>query len=321
MSLTSLLRETGSPLRSLFQECLPKTRAFVGNLNRELLALPLNTAPSLNAADAGLSGTAIDYRLRYYFGIPAISDTVAWAGADRLEAAILELSDSPLSWTLHEFLRELERDIFSLAPVAVRLAPADEMRLARNCVALSYFEQFYRSGHSAIFDGARNGSLRSSAGILQLPRAEVVEDVAAMSSAFFDSQFPLFAGRSLVLNPTFSGSVDVGGADADIIADDSLIDFKSTARTDRLFGGYDVYQLLGYPCLDYPDQYRIRKVGFSVVRRNALREWDIDELVNILSGGQTEYRVLRERVHTFAEEHRAAVRAARSRPTWSPRSM
>ena len=185
MSLTSLLRETGSPLRSLIQECLPKTSAFVKDLNRDLRALPLNTAPSFNAADAGLSGTAIDYRLRYYFEMPAISDTVAWKGADRLETAIiLELPDSPFSGTLAEFLRQLERDILSLEPIGARLASAHEMRLARNCVVLSYFDQFFRSGRSVLLDGARNGSLRSGADILQLPRSEVVEDVAAMSWAF-----------------------------------------------------------------------------------------------------------------------------------------
>lgn len=64
MSLTGLLRETDSPLRALFRECLPTTKTFVTNLNRGLRALPLNTVGSV---DPGLSGTAIDYRLRYYF--------------------------------------------------------------------------------------------------------------------------------------------------------------------------------------------------------------------------------------------------------------
>ena len=258
---------------------------------------------TLGPGAAALCGTAIDYRLRYYFGIPVISDTVAWLGALRLEAAILqERHDAPLSGTLHEILRELEQDMLNLEPLGTALARADELRMARNCVVLAYFEQFYRSSLSAIFDGARDGLLRSGADILQLPQAEVVEDVAAISSAFFRSQFPLLAGRSVVFNPTFAGSRDVGGADGDIIAGDSLIDFKSTGATNGPLAATDVYQLLGYPCLDYSDQYRIRRVGFSVLRRNVLREWDIEELVGVLSGGQTGYRVLRERVQSFALE-------------------
>jgi len=235
-----------------------------------------------------------------------ISDTVAWLGADRLEAAILEFRESPLREMVHDFLRELERDILSRKPVGVRLAAADERQLARDCVVLSYFDQFYRSvaaviafgARNVIFDGAMSGSLRSSSEILQLPKIEVIEDVAAMSAAFFESQFPLLAARNFVLNPSFDGSSDVGGADADIILGKTLIDFKSTAQTSPFLGD-DLYQLLSYPCLDYSDQYHIRRVGFSVLRRNALREWDIEDLVGALSDGQTEYRVLRERVHAF----------------------
>lgn len=310
MSLTGLLRDTGSPLRALFRECLPKTKTFVTNLNRELRALPLNTVGS---SDPGLSGTAIDYRLRYYFGMTAISDTVAWQGAGRLEASLSTFADSPLSGTLHDFLRQVERDVTSLNPVGVRLSVADELRLARDCVALSYFEQFYRSvvaviafgAKNAIFDGARDGSLRSSSEILQLPTVETVEDVAAMSAAFFETQFPLFSARNFVLNPTFEGSSDVGGADADIVLGNTLVEFKSTAKASPFLGD-DLYQLLSYACLDYSDQYQIRKVGLSVLRRNAFREWDIESLVDTLSGGRTNYRVFRERFHAVAANLRDA---------------
>lgn len=296
MPLTSLLREAGSPLRSLFNECLPQTSSFVAALNRDLRALPLNTP---TPADAGLSGTAIDYRLRYYFAVPEIEDTIAWLGADKLEAAILDYPESPLRDTVNEFIRALQRDIVALQPIGVRLSAADEARLSRICVVLAYFEQFFRSGRSALLIGMEDGSLRSGADILQLPRSGVIEDVATMAAAFFDSQYPLLASRAVVLNPTFAGSLDVGGADADIIAGDSLIEFKSGA-TDGPIKGWAVYQLLGYACLDYSDRYRIRKVGFSVLRRNALREWDIEDLVRRLSAGQLGYDSLRAQVRAFA---------------------
>ncbi len=294
--MTSLLREPASPLRALFQSSLPKTAAFVGSLNRELRAIPLNTPKPV---DAGLSGTAIDYRLRYYFAVPEIEDTIAWLGADKIEAAILDYPESPLRDTVNDFVRALQREVVALQPVGVRLGAAGEMRLARICVVLAYFEQWFRSGRSALVNGMLDGTLRSGADILHLPRTEVVEDVATLSSAFFDHQYPLLASRPVVLGPTFDGSPDVGGADADLLAGDSLIEFKS-GSTERPLDGWEVYQLLGYACLDYSDSYRIRRVGLSVVRRNALREWDIEELVDALSGGQIEYSVLRERVHAHA---------------------
>lgn len=296
MSLTSLLREPASPLRALFQSSLPKTAAFVGGLNRELRAIPLNTP---RPVDAGLSGTAIDYRLRYYFAVPEIEDTIAWLGADKLEAAILDYPESPLRDTVNDFVRALQRDVVALQPVGVRLSAAGEMRLARICVVLAGFEQWFRSGRSALVNGMLDGTLRGGADILHLPRTEVIEDVATLSSAFFEHQYPLLASRTVVLGPTFDGSLDVGGADADLIAGDSLIDFKSTASGSPI-EEWEIHQLLACACLDYPDQYRIRRVGFSVLRRDALREWDIEDLVRRLSDGQTEYRVLRERVHAFA---------------------
>lgn len=296
MSLTSLLREAGSPLRSLLDECLPRTSSFVAALNGDLRALPLNTPAPV---DAGLSGVAIEYRLRYYFAVPEIESTVAWLGADRLEAAILDYPESPLRDTVNDFVRAMQRDIVALQPVGVRLNPANEVRLSRICAVLAYLDQWFRSGRSALVDGMLDGTLRSGADILLLPRPEVVEDVATLSSAFFEHQYPLLASRRVVLGPRFDGSLDVGGADADLLAGDSLIEFNSAA-TDSPLEGWEVYQLLVCACLDYSDRHRVRNVGLSVLRRSALREWDIEELVDTLSGGQTGYRVLRERVHAFA---------------------
>ncbi len=300
MSLSRLLRAKSSALRALFQECLPHTRAFVTALNADLRTSPVSDANPLTPNLRGLSGTAIDYRLRLYFGIPTISETVAWAGAARLETNLLEISDTPAFGTFLELVSELERDIVDLSPVGARLTAANELRLARDCVVLSYFDQFFRSGFSLVFDRAQSGSLQSGADVLALPPKEVVNDVARMSTAFFESQYPLLVDRPVVLNPVFEGSSDFGGADGDMIAGDSLIDFKSTAKSTGPLDSNDLYQLLAYPCLDYSDRYRIRKVGFSVVRRDALREWDIEELVSVLSRGKTSYGTLRERVKAFA---------------------
>ncbi|MDA1095609.1 MAG: hypothetical protein O3A25_20470, partial [Acidobacteria bacterium] len=84
MSLTGLLGETSSPLRAIFRELLPDTSRFVRELNRELTAFPLNTE---RPSDSGLSGTALDYRLRYYFGLTPAPETVAAGGAARIAAA------------------------------------------------------------------------------------------------------------------------------------------------------------------------------------------------------------------------------------------
>ena len=57
------------------------------------------------------------------------------------------------------------------------------------------------------------------------------------------------------IGPTFDGSPDVGGADADLILDGTLIDFKSSSKcklTSRI-----LRQLIGYWLLDYSDCYAL----------------------------------------------------------------
>lgn len=50
--------------------------------------------------------------------------------------------------------------------------------------------------------------------------------------------------KVLLLNPTFHGSMSVGGADGDLIADDMLVDFKTTSKDVHNIYSFD--QMLGY---------------------------------------------------------------------------
>jgi hypothetical protein len=105
-------------------------------------------------------------------------------------------------------------------------------------------------------------------------------DICSLSEAFYD-KFGSLADGQVVLNPTFDGSVDIGGADADLIVDGCLIDIK-TVRTTGLQSRW-IYQLLGYALLDYSDLYQIRKVALYMSRHAAMLEWPLDELISRLS--------------------------------------
>ena len=85
LSLTGLLDEKGSPLRSTFQKLLPNTRAFLRELNDDLASEPLN---STKPTDSTLSGMALDYRLRYYFATAPPETTVAARGATLIVSAL-----------------------------------------------------------------------------------------------------------------------------------------------------------------------------------------------------------------------------------------
>ena len=304
MSLTGLLGAKGSLLRATFQELLPGTSRFVEGVNHELVAFPPNTE---RPADPGLSGTALDYRIRYYFEVTPPENTVARRGAAQMARVLRSQS---VASTFDSHFDTIHSSVLALNPVGRLLSGEEETTLARHCVFFAYCEQFFRSRRSLLFDVVREkGTVPEDPG--RLAPEGTVTDVAAVSRRFFAHQYPQLAGRRMVLNPTFAGSTDVGNADADIIAGNSLIDFKSTVSA-RLLRGIDFYQLLGYTCLDYPDRYKIRRVGLSLLRRDVLREWDLEALTNELSGGAMTLALLRERIHDVVKLL-AARRAARNR--------
>jgi hypothetical protein len=68
-----------------------------------------------------------------------------------------------------------------------------------------------------------------------------------------------------ILNPTFAGSAKVGGADADLVLGDTLVEIKTSTDVQKRFRDI-LYQLLGYVLLDYPDEHSIRSVSVYFAR-------------------------------------------------------
>ncbi|MCW0216517.1 MAG: hypothetical protein OJJ54_24475 [Pseudonocardia sp.] len=124
-----------------------------------------------------------------------------------------------------------------------------------------------------------------------------VEDIAAvvgLADAGLASVRSACTPAEVFAGPTFAGSQDVGGADADWIAAGLLVDVKSTAKLDRLDPNH-VYQLAGYALLDYDDRYQIERVGWYLTRAGWLVTWDLAEFVALL-GTSRPVAELRERV-------------------------
>lgn len=90
--------------------------------------------------------------------------------------------------------------------------------------------------------------------------------------------------------PTFDGSAYVS-ADADLIADGLLLDFKSTRRTHN-FPLPMVFQLLGYTLMDFTD-YRIDRVGIYLTRAGALISWPIEDYLALLGARRRDLSELR----------------------------
>jgi hypothetical protein len=94
----------------------------------------------------------------------------------------------------------------------------------------------------------------------------------------------LLRAQRVALNPTFASSLDVGGADADLIADGCLVDIKATIRP-RVTPAW-VYQLLVYALLDYDDEHGIEEVGLYLARQRLLLRWPLADLIREAGGAR-----------------------------------
>jgi hypothetical protein len=105
-----------------------------------------------------------------------------------------------------------------------------------------------------------------------------------------------------ILNPTFAGSVDVGGADADLIVDGCLLEIKTS--TQNALDSAWLRQLAGYALLDYADEYAIQSVGIYMARHGVLLNWPLDEYIRLLTGDENvSMTSLRQELHSAVEQY------------------
>ncbi|WP_438493583.1 hypothetical protein [Streptomyces asiaticus] len=292
MSLTSELKKPGSPIARFLSAHLPATSRVVGSVRSQLPLRPRTIKPQgARRGDYRSLGRAIDRRLRVAFGAPidsALVGGVAFAAAD-----VTALSAHSAGRAVHNagqaLLAELKNQPAVVGGSMMR-PQAEEERLARLCFTASHFEEVFRAGlHPGnplrhLSPGATLDDLLG-----QVP-AFVPEDIARQVELADSDQAlgwltRLPAGERICA-PEFSGSADVGGADADYIAVDHLIDCKATIKPDQI-GPEGIYQLAGYLLLDYEDQYALRQVSFYLSRQGQLIRWTAEEFLSLLGARQS----------------------------------
>ena len=268
MSLTSHLHGSASkdsPVRGFLRQTFPNTRGPLAECREALCApLVLRLDDNVSGAAYGQIGTAIDYRLRYHFAITPPRELVAFPGAllvtgtphplggDRSIPGRFQLSKACVSG----FLAALDQTVNAIAAHRQHPTDAEERTLARFCLVLAALEAVRRGGTRAWPPPYFGDALPDTAShLLALVPDDWVEDMAALGAAFSE-RCDSSRGADAALNPRFVGSVDIEGADADLIADGCLWEIK-TERRRR--GGW-FHQLLGYALLDYEDQYAIDRV-------------------------------------------------------------
>jgi len=247
---------------------------------------------------------AIDYRIRYSFSITPSRQLTAYTGAHMLPYQVGDdghLVEGPYSLELIEpFFTHLDALLETIQPVRRRLEAEAEQALARYCFVLGLFEEVYRSHR--YMDGPLivPAPRKSVEELLALPENAWIDDLCTVSTLFYDNYHQLLS-LPFNLNPTFAGSSDVGGADADIIIDGQLIEIKASILP-KISSSW-LYQLVGYVLLDYDDHHHFHSVGIYMARQGLLLTWPLMDFVHLLTGNdQISLTQLRQEFRTVCQQ-------------------
>ncbi len=333
MSLSSHLEDKTSPIGQFIKAHFSQTTQLTKVANQQLKnAETIRPAQADKSYPYAIIGAAIDYRLRYAFAITPYRRLVAWQGAQKLviqpvqsdqdifvdEDEVLEiLLTSPIFFDItrgvaqgpypfklvRQFFETLDAVLKAIQPVGRQLEPETEHLLDRYCIVLSYFEQVFRSSSYLQGPLMQPTVKRSVEELLAIPQQTWLDDMALLFNTFYN-RYQHLLSLPHTLNPTFAGSGDVGGADADLVVDGCLIDIK-TSISAQLKADY-LYQLAGYLLLDYDDRLQMNAVGIYMTRQGILFRWTVPEFLQVLTGDSTaDLKTIRQQFRTLCQSRRA----------------
>ena len=312
MSLTTHLKHwKQSPVGQFLHERFPLTASITKGANSQLrnTSTIRPTGQSVPYPYMTL-GMAIDYRIRYYFALtpsdhlrtardgavflsfqPVLSDDdvpvdiedVLNAGGPFSFDAFTEGATQGLyDWkTFASLFRDLDTALVQLRPIGQRLESEAEHLLARYCYVLALLDAVGRTAMTQQGPLVVPSPPKSTSQLLAIPRDAYIEDLRNMSWLFYE-QCQDILSFPYVLNPTFIGSADVGGADADIIVDGCLMEIKASIKPN--IEPNWLWQLAGYLLLDYEDVYHITYLGIYMARQGMRFQWSVEEFLHLLTG-------------------------------------
>lgn len=251
---------------------------------KEEFLIPKTVLPSLPCCEPrtknySLIGTAFDYlvrfRLQYDTPYAVVKPWVARYAAKQAEyildggnSALVDLDralfDRETAELVHEAWEEAQENHENYLASGMM---TDE--LLRSSLKLAQMDFYFRSG------------------LLPNPFGEIndedVEDLRALLELI--PMHSLASENLCLLNPVFGFSTMIGGADVDLVLDNTIIDFKTT-KSFKVTRDY-LNQLLGYYTLHTiggivgaPDGHQIDTIGIYFSRHGYLHTWPISDFVN-----------------------------------------
>ena len=273
MSLTSHLRNRASPVRLFFEQNFPRTMTVARDANRALREGRVQP-PVLGHGNAGLVGTAADVLLNAWIdptvepARPAASPTLDGTRIlfESQQAVMQHLTDRP-DPSLQEW-----------------------QTLVRHGLLMAMFVSVGRSmqAHTFVSDALVGAAPELDAYAQRLWCTEDEEDLLALILAGVEDHADLRGGQAVAVNPTFALSASLGGADADLIVDGTLWDYKAT-RQSRIVGRLELWQLVGYLLADSDNHYVLHSIGVTALRWRARLSWPASELLGQLNDTQEDY--------------------------------
>ncbi len=272
--------------------------------------LPPADQSSERAYDRRAAGTAFDYRVRFLLAPQDPARLTAAAGARHLARRWHQPLPGP-GWN------ELAQAILSLQATdgTQRLSDSTSLTTARLCGLLALYEQLYRcperyATNNPLVLAGPDADLQRQ---FRLVDERLVHDVVALTALFEASQPALANPRhQVVCNPTFDCSSDLGGADADLIVDGTLIEIKTV--TTAVLNSITIWQVLGYLLADTTDRHSIRTVGWYFSRHGYLWRLPAEEFLGRLKGGPVDLATARAEFSDLLAP--ADSRVTTSEQTW-----
>ncbi|MCC9205870.1 hypothetical protein [Arthrobacter sp. zg-Y769] len=287
MSLTSLLRDPQSSVRVYLDGISPLLgdlsgpvegwSAAVEALGLSKLVRRRTLVPSFPGTDLPLIGTAFDFRARIELQEFNPDHSLAAAGVALLPNYVPLIENGP-----HR--ARILTEAFHLATTLVR-EPFSDSDLDRAAILLAHCEQIARAGVQAMkgsvgdaCDAAIDGqSFADNLNALAL--ADIRSLLLTNADQLETWQEQIEDGDPYDPNPAFVGSGLVGGADADWVIGETLIDCKVySALTVPKLRDF-IRQLLGYVMLDSDDRLGIRHVGIWLPRQSMTPTWSLTRLL------------------------------------------
>ncbi|MFE6967202.1 hypothetical protein ACFVAJ_19080 [Agromyces sp. NPDC057679] len=266
-NLTSILRGEPTELKEWFKTSFPNTK----QLEKRLVAGSGPLLVDAATTRTGTVGTAFDVMVRLLVddGHHPIQVHVTQFWTEKHEAATEELT--------------------AAAQDARRAG--DDGRFYRAVWAIALLTEVTRSMHvwasSQLSADIYNDEFSVDAAIGLAP-ADAVEQLAELRRLAEERLFPVLGGE-MHLSPKFC-SWGYLKAEADIVADGTLVDMKTTLGVQRKAGRVDtispgsLLQVIGYTLLDFEDEYKIRNAGIYSSRYGNLAVLPVEELLELAAG-------------------------------------